>query len=300
MYKQIDSNKRKTALLLALFLIFIIGLGWIFSYTFNAFWILPAAVVFAIFQALISYYYSDQITLAISGAREVPRQESYLKLHRIVENLVITAGLPKPKVCVIPDSAPNAFATGRDPEHSAIAVTTGLLEKLNKSELEGVISHEMSHIGNYDIRLMTIVVVLVGVIALLSDWFLRWSFWGFGGRRRGRDGGQIGLILILVGIVLAILAPIAAYLIQLAVSRKREFLADATGALMTRYPEGLASALGKISQDPHRLKRTTKATAHLYISEPFKKRDLKGGGSMFATHPPIRERIRLLRGMISK
>ena len=296
MYKQIDFNKRRTALLLALFLIFIIGLGWIFGYLFDAVWILPAAVIFAIFQALVSYYYSDQITLAVSGAREVPRKEPYLRLHRIVENLAIAAGLPKPKVCVIHDPAPNAFATGRDPQHSAIAVTTGLLEKLDKPELEGVISHEMSHIGNYDIRLMTIVVVLVGVVALISDWFLRWSFWG--GGRRDREGGQIGAILVLVGIVLAILAPIAAWLIQLAISRKREFLADATGALMTRYPEGLALALEKISQDPHRLQRATRATAHLYIAEPLKKQNLDGGSSLFATHPPIRERIRLLRGMI--
>ncbi len=294
MYKQIDSNKKRTALLLALFLIFIIGLGWIFSYIFNAFWILPVAVIFAVFQAFVSYYYSDQITLAISGAHKVPRKEPYLKLHRIVENLAITAGIPKPKVCVISDPAPNAFATGRDPEHAAIAVTTGLLEKLDKPELEGVISHEMSHIGNYDIRLMTIVVVLVGVVALLSNWFLRWSFWGGLGRRQSRGGGQIGLILILVGIVFAILAPIAAYLIQLAVSRKREFLADASGALMTRYPEGLASALEKISQDRNILRRTTKATAHLYIANPLKKKV----SSLFMTHPPVRERIIALKKML--
>lgn len=294
MYKHIDSNKRKTALLLALFLIFIIGLGWIFSYVFDVAWILPAAVIFATFQAFISYYYSDKITLAISGAREVPRKEPYLKLHRLVENLAITAGLPKPKVCVIHDPAPNAFATGRDPEHSAIVVTTGLLEKLDKPELEGVISHEMSHIGNYDIRLMTIVVVLVGVVALLSNWFLRWSFFGFGGRRRSQGGGNIGSILILVGIVLAILAPIAAWLIQLAISRKREFLSDATGALMTRYPEGLASALEKISTDRNILRRATKATAHLYIANPLKRKVSR----LFMTHPPVKERVVALRKML--
>lgn len=295
MYKQIDSNKRKTVLFLGLFLVFIIGLGWFFSRVFEVAWILPAAVLFAIFQALLSYYYSDKITLAISRAKEIPRKEPFLNLHRLVENLSITAGLPKPRIYLIDDTAPNAFATGRDPKHAAIAVTTGLLEKLNKTELEGVISHELSHVGNYDIRLMTIVVVLVGVAALLSDFFLRYLWWGGGRSRRSEGGGQLQLILLIVGIALAILAPIAATLIQLAISRRREYLADATGALLTRYPEGLASALEKISKDREPLEVANRATAHLYIVNPFKVKSLT---TLFSTHPLIEERIKALRGMI--
>lgn len=301
MYKQIDSNKRKTALLLGLFLIFIIGLGWVFSYVFEAAWILPAAVAFAFFQAFLSYYYSDKITLAISGAKEVARKEPFLDLHRIVENLAITAGLPKPRIYLIQDSAPNAFATGRDPNHAVIAVTSGLLDKLNKSELEGVISHELSHVGNYDIRLMTIVVVLVGIVALISDWFLRWAFWG-GGRRRDSDSGQLQLILFLIALILAILAPIAAMLIQLAISRKREFLADASGAMLTRYPEGLALALEKITKDTEPLEVANKATAHLYIVNPLKEHQGRTSigwlAKLFMTHPPISERIKALRAMV--
>jgi heat shock protein HtpX len=220
----------------------------------------------------------------------------------LVENLSITAGLPKPKIYLIEDLSPNAFATGRDPEHASIAVTSGLLEKLNKVELEGVIAHELSHVGNYDIRLMTIVVVLVGIVALLSDFFLRWTW--FGSRRRDGEGrGQIQMILFILAIVLAILAPLAATLIQLAISRKREFLADATGALLTRYPEGLASALEKISKDPEPLEAANKATAHLYIESPFKKGENRGQGwlvGLFNTHPPVGERVKRLREMISK
>lgn len=296
MYKEIASNKRRTILLMGIFLIFVISLGWIFSRIFDATWILPAAVVFAVFQALISYYYSDSITLFVSRAHQAPRKEPYLDLHRVVENLAITAGLPKPRIYVIDDTAPNAFATGRDPKHAVVAVTTGLLNKLNKTELEGVISHELSHIGNYDIRLMTIVVVLVGVVALISDWFLRWSWWG-GRFRRNEGGGQAQAILFLVGIALAILAPIAAWLIQLAISRRREYLADASGALLTRYPEGLASALEKISQDKEPLEVANRATAHLYIVNPIKGKNI---AVWFSTHPPIEDRIKKLRGMVSK
>jgi heat shock protein HtpX len=296
MYKQIDSNKRKTFLFIFIFLIFIIGLGWILSYVFEAQWILVIAVVFAVFQALTSYYYSDRVALAISGAHPAPRKK-YLELHRIVENLSITAGVAKPKVYVIFDPSPNAFATGRDPKHSSIAVTTGLLDKLDKTELEGVISHEMSHVKNYDIRLMTIVVVLVGIIALTSDFFLRWSWFGGGFRRRDSEGGQIGAILVLIGIILAIISPIVAMLIQLAISRRREYLADASGALLTRYPEGLADALEKIAEDNIQLKRATNATAHLYITNPFKGKNIT---SLFATHPSIEERIKALRAMIAK
>lgn len=299
MYKQIDSNKRRTALLLGFFLVFVIAVGYALSWYFGNQFILVIAVVIAIVQALVSYYYSDSITLAISGAKEVPRQEPFLNLHRAVENLSITAGLPKPRIYIIDDTAPNAFATGRDPKHAVIAVTSGLLEKLNKTELEGVIAHELSHVGNYDIRLMTIVVVLVGVVALLSDFFLRLTWFG-GGRRRSDSGG--GGILLIIAIAMAILAPLTATLIQLAISRKREFLADATGALLTRYPDGLASALEKISTDREPLEAANKATAHLYIENPFK--DNEGGRSwlagLFNTHPPVEERIHRLRAMISK
>lgn len=303
MYKEIDSNKRRTAFLIGFFLIFIIAFGYVLSWYFNNYFILVIAVIIATTQALVSYYYSDSITLAVSGAKEVPRKEPYLTLHRKVENLAITAGLPKPKIYIINDSAPNAFATGRDPKYASIAVTSGLLEKLNKSELEGVIAHELSHVGNYDIRLMTIVVVLVGVVALISDFFLRWTWFG-GGRRRsdGEGGGQLQLILLIVAIVMAILAPLAASLMQLAISRKREYLADASGALLTRYPEGLAEALEIISQDPEPLEVANKATAHLYIESPFKESSHNQGwlSGLFETHPPVGERIKRLRAMISK
>lgn len=305
MYKQIDSNKRRTALLIGAFLIFVIGLGYLLAWYFNSPIILVIAVIIAIVQALVSYYYSDSITLAVSGAKEIPRKEPFLDLHRVVENLAITAGLPKPRIYVIDDPSPNAFATGRDPKHAAIAVTTGLLDKLNKTELEGVIAHELSHVGNYDIRLMTIIVVLVGVVALLSDFFLRWTW--FGGRRRDSEGGgQLQLILFIIAIALAILAPLAATLIQLAISRKREFLADASGALLTRYPEGLAEALEKIAADKEPLHVANKATAHLWIANPFKENVEDGHGSrgwfagLFDTHPPVGERIKRLRAMISK
>lgn len=296
MYKEIDSNKRKTVLLFVGFLVFVIGLGYFLSWYFGNSLILIIAVIIALTQALVSYYYSDKIALGIAGAKEVPRKEPYLELHRIVENLAMTAGLPKPKVYVIDDPSPNAFATGRDPKNACIAVTQGLLDKLDKPELEGVIAHEMSHIGNYDIRLMTIIVVLVGIIALISDFFLRWTWFGGGRRSSNEGGGQFQLIMLIVGIVLAILAPIIAMIIQLSISRKREYLADATGALLTRYPEGLASALEKISVDPNVLRANNRATAHLYITEPTKKKV----SALFMTHPPVEDRIKKLRAMISK
>jgi heat shock protein HtpX len=292
MYKDIDSNKRKTALLMGVFLVFVISLGYVLSWYFDNQLILAIAVAIAITQALVSYYYSDSITLAVSGAREAPRKEPFLTLHREVENLSLTAGIPKPRVYVIEDSSPNAFATGRDPKHAVIAVTTGLLSKLNKQELEGVIAHEMSHIGNYDIRLMTIVVVLVGTIALVSDFFLRGQI--FGGRRSNDNNSGL---MLLIAIALAVLAPLAATLIQLAISRKREYLADASGALLTRYPEGLARALEKIAQDPEPLKVANRATAHLYIENPIKKENVS---NLFSTHPPVKDRIKKLRDMISK
>jgi heat shock protein HtpX len=284
-------------LLIGLFLIFIIFVAWIFSRTLHMSWILPAAVIFASVQAFASYFWSDKITLAISGAHEVKKKDAP-ELYRTVENLSITAGLPMPRVYIIEDSAPNAFATGRDPNHAVIAVTRGLLDKLDKPELEGVVAHEMSHIGNFDIRLMMVIVVLVGIVVLLSDWFLRFTFWGGGD---DNDSGELGAILGVVGIVLALLSPLFATLIQLSLSRKREFLADADGVLLTRYPEGLARALEKISADTEPLEAANKATAHLYIANPIKEHKGKGGrgwfAGMFDTHPPVEDRIKKLRGL---
>jgi heat shock protein HtpX len=276
-------------------LVFIIGLGYVFSYQFNSPAILIGAVIFSFFMSFLSYWHSDKVALAISGAREVKHNENP-ELYHILENLCITAGLPMPKLYIIEENAPNAFATGRNPEHAVVAVTRGLLEKLNRSELEGVLAHELSHIGNYDMLLSTAVVVLVGFIALASDWFLRWSFWGR--KSSNDDRGQLGAIMMLAGIVLAILSPLVATLIQLAISRKREFLADASGALLTRYPDGLASALQKIAADQTPLRAATSATAHLYISNPFSAgRRSQKISSLFMTHPPIKERIKALRDL---
>ncbi len=294
-YTQADRNINKTYLLISIFLIFIIGVGWVFSRALNSPGILFFAVIFSTLMSIGSYWYSDKIVLAISGAKEIDYNTAK-ELYRLVENLCITAGLPMPKIYIIDDPSPNAFATGRNPEHAVIAVTSGILQKLNKTELEGVIAHELSHIGNRDILLQTVVVVLVGFVTLLADWFWRASF--FGSRRRDREGGGSGYIF-LIAIILTILAPIIATLIQLAISRKREFLADADGALLTRFPEGLASALEKISADRQPLEVANKATAHLYIVNP-----LKGNGNgrswfanLFSTHPPTEERIKALRGI---
>jgi len=290
LYTHKDRNIRKTWILITLFLIFIIGLGWVFSYQFDSPLILIVAVTISIVMSFGSYWYSDKIVLAMSKAREIKKSD-HPELYRLVENLCITAGLPLPKIYIINELAPNAFATGRNPEHAVIAVTQGLLDKLERSELEGVIAHELSHIGNRDILLQTVVVILVGLVILLSDWFLRWSI--FGGRR-DREGGQLGAIMAIIGIVLAILSPVIAVLLQLAISRKREFLADASGALLTRYPEGLARALEKISRDQTPLKAANKATAHMYINNPFKGKKIK---KAFMTHPPVEERLQVLRGM---
>jgi heat shock protein HtpX len=293
MYRQIDSNKTKSAFLIAVVLILVIALGWIMAQIFDQPAILYAAVAVSFVQSFIGYFYSDKIALAVSGAQLLERNDNK-ELFRIVENLSITAGVPMPKLYFIDDTAPNAFATGRDPQHASIAVTRGLLEKLDKTELEGVMAHEMSHVTNYDIRLSTIVVVLVGIIALASDWFLR-SMW-FGGDR-DRDNNSGSGIFVLVGIILAILAPLAATLIQLAISRKREFLADASGALLTRHPEGLASALEKIAGDHEPLEVANKATAHMYFENPLK--DYSGKiNSLFSTHPPVEERVAALRNML--
>lgn len=276
-------------MLMTVFLVLIIGIGFLFARIYNNSGILYIAVFFSIFMNVFSYWYSDKIALKMTGARQIEKNDKP-ELFRIVENLAITAGLKMPKVCIIEDSAPNAFATGRNQEHSAVAVTTGLLERLNKTEVEGVIAHELSHIGNKDILISTIVVVLVGFIAIISDMFLRFSFFHRGGDRDNKGNA----LLFFLGIIAALLAPIAATLIQLTISRKREFLADSSGALLTRYPEGLASALEKISNYPYSMKKASNATAHMFISNPFK--GVKAG-KLFMTHPPAEERVAVLRGM---
>ncbi len=287
LYTQSDKNTRNTYILMSVFLVFVIATGWVFSEAMGSSAILWFAVIFSILMSVGSYWYSDKLVLAMSKARLVEFNDNK-ELYRLVENLCITAGLPLPKIYIIDDTAPNAFATGRDPQHAVIAVTSGLLQKLDRSELEGVVAHELSHIGNRDILLSTVVVVLVGIVALLADFF-RHSMWFGGGRRDDNKGGS-GYIMI-IAILLSILAPFFAMLIQLAISRKREFLADADGALLTRYPESLANALRKISVDQDPLEVANRATAHLYISNPFKGKNVS---KMFMTHPPTEERIAAL------
>jgi heat shock protein HtpX len=243
-----------------------------------------------------SYWYSDRLVLSMTRAAPIGKEDNP-ELYRVVENLCITAGLPLPKIYILLESQPNAFATGRDAEHAVLVVTQGLLEKLERTELEGVIAHELSHIGNKDMLLQTVIVVLAGIVAMVSYWFLRISFWSGMGRRRG-SRGSAGLLLLVLGIIAAILAPLAASLIRLAISRKREFLADASGALLTRYPEGLAKALEKISADLSPLKVANSSTAHLFISSPFRGKESKSWFTgLFQTHPPVEERVRALRGM---
>lgn len=296
LYHNSDSNKRKTWFLMTGFFVFIMIVGFVFSQAMNDSTILYFAVAFSFFSSFISYWFSDKMVLAMSGAKEIDH-DSARELYHLVENLCITAGLPVPKIYIIEDSAPNAFATGRDKNHAVIAVTTGLLQKLDKVELEGVIAHELSHIGNRDILLATLVTVMVGLIVLLADWFMRWSI--FGGRRKSDDSenSQMALIITIVAIVFAILAPLGAYMMQFAISRKREFLADADAALLTRYPEGLARALEKISADNEPLEAANRATAHLYITSPFKGNEQKTSwfAKMMMTHPPVAERIAKLR-----
>ncbi len=296
LYTHADSNRRKTYFFITIFLVIVIAVGWAASYIWDSYGILVLAVLVSIGMSFASYWWSDKIVLAISRAHKLNPSANLAskEIYRLVENLCITAGLPNPKIYIIDDEALNAFATGRDPEHAVIALTRGIIEKLERSELEGVIAHELAHVGNRDTLIQTVVVVLVGVVTLLADWTLRFSF--FGRRRDDNGGGQLGAILGIVGIILLILSPIVAELIKLAVSRKREFLADASGALLTRYPEGLARALEKISQDNSKLEVANKATAHLYIANPLRGR--RGiANKLFSTHPPIEERIAALRGM---
>ncbi|KKQ21522.1 MAG: zinc metalloprotease HtpX [Candidatus Staskawiczbacteria bacterium RIFCSPLOWO2_12_FULL_37_15] len=294
-YAQADSNVRKTWLLMAGFFVFIVLLGWIFSYLLDSSAILYFAVFLSVAMSFGSYWYSDKIVLSMYRAQPIEKKDNP-ELYRIVENLCITAGLPVPKIYIIPEIQPNAFATGRNARHAVVAVTQGILQRLNKTELQGVLAHEMSHIGNKDMLLATVVAILAGIIAMLANMFLRVSFWG-GGRRDDRDN-KAGAVLMLLGIAAAILAPIAATLVQLAISRKREFLADADGALLTRYPEGLASALEKISSDQTPMRVTNSATCSLFIDSPYKgKQKTNWFVKLFMTHPPIKERIKALRDM---
>ncbi len=299
LYNNVAKNSRRTWLLMSVFFVVVVLVGWVFSSAMGAPEILYVVVAFAIISSFVSYWFSDKIVLSLSGAKEVTH-ENARDLYHVVENLCITAGLPNPKIYIIQDSAPNAFATGRDKDHAVIVFTTGILEKLEKPELEGVVAHELSHIGNRDILLATMVTVLVGVVVLLADWFRHWSL--FGGRRRGsdNDNNQIALIITIVAIVFSILAPLFAYLMQFAISRKREYLADSSGALLTRYPEGLARALEKISSDTEPLEAANRATAHLYIASPFKddsRTKPSNFAKLFMTHPPIQDRIKKLRDM---
>lgn len=292
LYTHQAANIRRTWLLMGGFLVFVVAIGYVTAWYLNQPGILWVAVAFSLFMNISAYWFSDKVALSSTGAAEAD-PHAYRELHRIVENLAITAGLPKPRVFIVNDSAPNAFATGRNPKHSVVAVTTGLLDRLDRSELEGVIAHELSHIGNRDILVMTVAVVLAGFVAMLADFFLRASFYGAGER-----DGRANAVLMIVGFVGILLAPIAAQLIQLAISRRREFLADASGALLTRYPDALASALAKIASHEAPMRRANHATAHLFISNPFGAHDMgRFVAKLFATHPPVEERISALSQM---
>lgn len=300
MFDEVRRNKLESWVMMGAFIVIIAVLGGIIGFAWGGFdqmsmyFGLFLAVISSLIYILISFYTGDRLVLATTGARPVTKKE-FPHLYHSVEGLAIAAGIPAPKAYVIEDSALNAFATGRDPKHASITVTTGLLAKLNRQELEGVIAHEMSHIKNFDIRVMMLAAVLVGVITLLSDVLLRSFLWGRRGSSRDSDGLQI--MMVVVGIVLAILTPVVAQLIRLAISRKREFAADASGAILTRYPPGLAGALKKIRDDPDPLvDNANRATAHLFISTPFRKKRGWVTG-MFSTHPPIDERIKRLEAM---
>lgn len=283
---------------MTIFFVFVILVGWAFSYIFNANIILWIAIFYSVITSFLSYWYSDKIVLAMSGAKLIKKQDNP-ELYRLVENLCITAGLPLPKIYIMNEAQPNAFATGRNPEHGVVVVTRGLLERLERVELEGVIAHELSHIGNRDALLQTVIVILAGIVVLMTDFFFRISFWGGLSRDRNdrRDGGM-QLLMLVFAIALMILAPFLATVIKLAISRKREFLADSSGALLTRYPEGLARALKKIASDPNPLRAANNSTSHLYIASPFRgKQGLNWFSKLFMTHPPVEERIKALMGM---
>lgn len=296
-YSQISSNKWRTWFIIALFVLFITTVGYVFGKaTGYGLSYAGIALILAGIMSIGSYYFSDQLVLATSGAHPLKKSDDP-ELFHIVENLSIGDGLPMPKVYMMEEAAPNAFATGRDPKHAVVVVTRGLRDMMTKSELEGVLAHELSHVKNFDTRLMGIVAILVGFVAILADMFMRSLWWG-GMRRDNREDNQMQTIFLIIGIVFAILSPIIATLIQLAVSRKREYLADASGALLTRYPEGLASALEKLAKDQNPTLGATNATAHLFITNPFHGKSAKTWfAGLFDTHPPIEERIRILRSM---
>lgn len=292
LYQQRSNNVVKTWALMAGFFLIVMAIGWAVSWYYGSPTILYGAVIFALFMNVGSYWFSDKIALSMNGAKPASREE-YFDLYTVTENLAITAGLPMPKLYVIQDPAPNAFATGRDEKHAVVAATTGLLQILDRTELEGVIAHELSHIKNKDMLVMTVAVVLAGFVAIVADIFLRMSL--FGGGSRDNDS-KAGLIFAVLAIVAVILAPIAAQLIQLAISRRREFLADSSGALLTRYPEGLASALRKIAGDGRPMLHANHATAHLFIGNPFGGEAGKFVNKLFATHPPVEARVAALLG----
>lgn len=294
LYQYQEINVRRTWILMSVFFIVVIALGWVFSYIFQSQGILVFAVLFSVISAIVSYWSSDKIALALARARPIEKKDNST-LYNLVENLTITAGLPMPKIYITPERQINAFATGRDPKHASIAVTAGVLERLNRTELEGVLAHELSHIGNRDILVSTVAVVLAGIISLLADVFLRSVF--FDGFRSRDDRGRGSEIFFLIGVVLSILAPIGAMLIQLAISRRRELLADTSGVLLTRYPDGLISALEKIGADMTPMTAARNSTAHLWIDTPFKGRGVSWWHRLFMTHPPVEDRIKALRKM---
>lgn len=306
-YEAVAANKRKSSLVLIFFIAFVAVAIYFIAQAFSVYMgyepgglgIVGIALIISGFMSFGGYYFSDKIVLKISRARPANRKRDF-QFYTVAENLSIAAGIPKPRLYVINDSAPNAFATGRDPDHAVVVATTGLLSKLTRTELEGVVAHELSHVRNYDIRLMSIVAVLVGMVALLGDFFIRMNFYGRGGRRDSRKGGQIAAVMLLVGILFALLSPIIANLIKLAISRRREFLADAGSVGLTRQPSGLISALKKISTDHEPLEAANKATAHLYIANPFKDKAKGAVGwfsKMFNTHPSMSERLAALKKM---
>jgi len=296
-YEQVDRNKRRSSIIMVLFVVFITLIAWVLAQVLGyGPGMVGIALVVAGMMSFASYWWSDKIILTISGARPADKKRDF-HFFTVTENIAMAAQIPRPKLYVIEDSAPNAFATGRDPENAVVCVTTGLLEKLDRTELEGVVAHELSHIRNYDTRLMSIVTVLVGMITLLADWFLRGM--RFRTKERDRQGGSLGAVLFVVGIILVLLSPLIARLMQLAISRRREHLADASAVMLTRFPEGLARALEKIAADKEPLEVANKATAHLYITNPLKNRHDRIGwfASLFNTHPPVEERIKALKEM---
>lgn len=298
-YQLVSHNKFKSWLIFGLFIAFITGATYVMARGFGyGLDIVGIALIFSGVMSFASYWFSDKIILTISGARPATRQE-FFDYYTVTENLVMGQRMPMPKLYVIDDTAMNAFATGRDPKHAVVCATTGLLSRLKRREIEGVVAHELSHVQNYDMLLMSVVTILVGVVALLADWMLRMTFWGGRGKRDREGGGQLQMIFMVAGLVLALLSPLIAQLIQLAISRRREFLADASAAAMTKDPDGLARALEIISHDHEPLEAANKATAHLYFADPLK--NLHGAIGMFAglfqTHPPVSERIKALRGL---